>query len=410
MKYVIIGNGIAGVCAAEAIREIDTESDISMVGDETHPPYGRPVISHVLDGSVPYEKLSIRSANFYEKLSIKPVLSERVTRLNITDKQIRIGENRWMPFDKLLIASGADPRPIQADGSHLKNIFYLRTEKDVRQKLKVLSEVRQGLVLGGGLVGFKAAYALLKRGLSVTMLITSDYPLSMQVDKTAGKMILDELRTLGLKVEVGTTVAAFEGKKKVEAAVTTNGERIPCDMVVVGKGVLPAHGYISRDEIDIDYGILVDEHLETGVNGIYAAGDVAELIDIARQRRWVNAIWPEAAIQGRIAGLNMAGRPVGYPGSLSRNVMRVVNLDVLTIGLANELQSGNGRTTLSRFDARRKTYRRLIFNENLLIGAVMINHIEQGGVLHALIKNRIPVAHPHDALLDPGFNFRCLTM
>lgn len=410
MQYVIIGNGIAGVCAAEAIREIDTEFDISMVGDETHPPYGRPVISHVLDGSVPYENLSIRSANFYEKLSIKPVLGERVTRLNIKDKQIQIGEDRWMSFDKLLIASGADPRPIQADGSNLKNIFYLRTEKDVRQKLKVLSEVRQGLVLGGGLVGFKAAYALLERGLSVTMLITSDYPLSMQVDKTAGKMILDELRTLGLKVEVGTTVAAFEGKKNVEAAVTTNGERIPCDMVVVGKGVLPAHGYISRDEIDIDYGILVDEHLETGVNGIYAAGDVAELIDIARQRRWVNAIWPEAAMQGRIAGLNMAGRTVAYPGSLSRNVMRIVNLDVLTIGLANELQPGNGRTTLTRFDARRKTYRRLVFNEDLLIGAVMINHIEQGGVLHALIKNRIPIARPHDALLDPGFNFRCLMM
>ena len=111
MQYVIIGNGIAGVCAAEAIREIDTESDISMVGDETHPPYGRPVISHVLDGSVPYEKLSIRSANFYEKLSIKPVLGERVTRLNINDKQIRIGKDRWTPFGKLLIASGAGKTP-----------------------------------------------------------------------------------------------------------------------------------------------------------------------------------------------------------------------------------------------------------------------------------------------------------
>ena len=410
MHYVIIGNGIAGVCAAEAIREIDTESEISMVGDETHPPYGRPVISHVLDGSVPYENLAIRSANFSDKLSIKPVLGERVTRLNISSKEIRIGEDRWISFDRLLIASGADPRPIQADGSHLKNIFYLRTEKDVRQKLKLLPEARRGLVLGGGLVGFKAAYALLKRGLAVTMLITSDYPLSMQVDKAAGKMILDELRALGLKVEVGTTVVAFEGKKKVEAAVTTTGERIPCDLVVVGKGVLPAHGYVSKGEINIDYGIRVDEYLETSVSGIYAAGDVAELIDIARRHRWVNAIWPEAAMQGRIAGLNMGGRPVAYPGSLSRNVMRVVNLDVLTIGLANELQPGNGHTTLTRFDARHKTYRRLVFNADRLVGVVMINHIEQGGVLHALIKNRIPVRFSPDTLLDPGFNFRCLMM
>lgn len=110
MQYLIIGNGIAGVCAAEAIREIDIESKITIVGGETHPPYGRPVISNVLEGSVPYEKLSIRSANFYEKLSLTPVLGERVTHLDTNAKRIRIGKGRWDLFDKLLIASGADHR------------------------------------------------------------------------------------------------------------------------------------------------------------------------------------------------------------------------------------------------------------------------------------------------------------
>jgi NAD(P)H-nitrite reductase large subunit len=175
-------------------------------------------------------------------------------------------------------------------------------------------------------------------------------------------------------------------------------------MVIIGKGVLPVRTFIPKDKIDVDLGVVVNDHLQTSAAGIYAAGDVAELVDIARGYRWVNALWPEAANQGRVAGLNMAGRPVAYAGSLSRNVMRVFNLDVLTVGNANPALDV-GYRCLQAGGVAQQYYRRLVLKDGILVGAVMINQIEQGGVLRSLIENRIPIRRPPETLIKPGFNF-----
>ena len=171
---------------------------------------------------------------------------------------------------------------------------------------------------------------------------------------------------------------------------------------------MPAHGefagfrqldlleHVSRSPV----GSAAHGHDERGD----AAGDVAELVDIARDCRWVNALWPEAASQGRVAGLNMAGRPVAYPGSLSRNVMRVYDLDVLTVGYANPPEA-EGYRIFQKGGAAHRYYRQLVFKDDCLVGAVMINRIEQGGVLRSLIENRVPIDLPPETLMEPGFNF-----
>ena len=409
MEYVILGNGIAGVCAAETIRQFDAEGGITMVADETFPPYSRPMISMVLAGQVGAEKLPIRSSRFYEDLKITAVLGSRVAEIDVDQKRVITQNGTSLRFDKLLIATGADPRPIKAEGLNLKNIFFMRTEAHVRNMLAVIPRTKRALVLGGGLVGFKAAYGLLQRGLDVTMLITSGYPLSMQVDETAGKLILDELRDYGLEVRVGISVEAFEGNGSVTGAALSDGSHMPCDLVVVGKGVLPALSFVPRDKIDIDLGILVNEHMETSTAGIFAAGDVAESVDISRKTRWVNAIWPEAVTQGRIAGTNMAGRQVSYKGSLGRNVLRILNLDVMTMGLVNPPDTSEYEV-IRAGESRRRTYRKLVFRKNILTGAVLINAIEQGGIFMGLIQNEIPLNVPNRVLAQPSFNFKQLMM
>jgi NAD(P)H-nitrite reductase large subunit len=273
--------------------------------------------------------------------------------------------------------------------------------------LAAIPNAKTALVLGGGLVGFKAAYGLLKRGLDVTMLITSGYPLSLQVDETAGKLILNELRDYGLKVRVGISAEAFDGNGTVAGACLSDGSHTSCDMVVVGKGVLPALSFVPRDKIDVDLGILVSEQMETSAAGIFAAGDVAECVDVSRQRRWVNAIWPEAVTQGSIAGANMTGRPVRYRGSLSRNVLRILNLDVMTMGVVNPPDSPEYEV-YANLNSGSRTYRKLVFRENTLCGAVMVNDIERGGILMGLIQNEIPINVPKTALLQPSFNFKQL--
>lgn len=404
MKHVIIGNGIAGVSAAEAIRQVDPSAAITLIGDETFPPYSRPMISHVLEGSQPHAKLPIRSKRFYDDLQIAPLLGQRATGIDVDERQVILADGTRVDYERLLIAAGADPRPVKAEGLNLKKIFYMRTEAQAKAQVEALAGARRAVVLGGGLVGFKAAYGLLRRGLAVTMLITSGYPLSMQVDPVAGKMILDELVRHGLTVEVGVSVSAFEGNGSVQGAVTDAGTRLACDLVIIGKGVLPVRDFVPKEKIAVDLGIVVDQFLETGVPGIFAAGDVAESVDIARGCRWVNALWPEAASQGRVAGLNMTGRRVAYPGSLGRNVMRIFDLDVLTVGLANPPDDAGCRI-LQTGGATNGLYRRLVLKDGILVGAVLINRIEQGGVLRALIENRVPIRLPPERLLRPGFNF-----
>ena len=406
MSYVILGNGVAGVHAAETIRQLDPNGKITMISDEVFPPYCRPMISMVLEGSVPPEKLPIRPSSFYEEFKIEPVLGNRVSAVDVDHRAVSVN-GKGYPYDKLLIATGADPRRIKADGLELKNIFFMRTETHVRQMLSTLPTIRKALVLGGGLVGFKASYGLLRRGIQVIMLIRSGYPLSMQVDSEAGRMIWDELKAHGLDVRLGVEATAFEGKDTVSRAHLSDGSFLPCDMVVIGKGVFPARGFIPKEKIKVDAGIVVDEHMETSAPGVFAAGDVAECIDIARKTPWVNAIWPEAVAQGRIAGMNMAGRRTAYKGSLSRNVIRIFGMDVMTAGLITPPEA-EGFDILKVADSRAKTYRKLVFRGDRLVGIVMVNAIEQGGVLMALIQSETPIKLPREALLKPSFNFKQL--
>lgn len=408
MEYVIIGNGTAGIHGAEAIRRHDPEGRITLIGDEAFPPYCRPMISMVLEGSVSPEQLPIRDAGFYDAFRITPVLGRRVANIDVEGRTVRLsGGGGDIRFDRLLIASGADPRPIKADGLDLDRIFYMRTEQHVRGMLKTLPSVKTALVLGGGLVGFKAAYGLMQRGIRVTQLIRSAYPLSMQVDRTAGEMILAELVRKGLDVRVGLSATAFYGRGRVEGARLSDGSDLPCDMVVIGKGVLPALSFVPRDRIAVDLGVLVNEHMETSAPGIYAAGDAAEFVDIARKTRWVNAIWPEAVIQGRTAGANMAGRPVVLKGSLSRNVIRIFDMDIMTGGWVDPPES-RGFEVVTRMDHHGNTYRKLVLDGDRLVGTVMVNDIDQGGILIALIQSETPLKVPGKQLLTPGFNYRQL--
>jgi NAD(P)H-nitrite reductase large subunit len=180
MNHVIIGNGIAGVSAAESIRELDASGNIFMISDEAVVPYCRPMISLVLEGVISPTKLPIRDSTFYEEINITPVLGSRVARMDVDAKTLFLSDGKTLSYDTLLIASGADPRPIKVRTEHLANIFFMRNQHQVLKMLEVLPETRRTLILGG-LVGFKAGCGLLHRGIDVTMLIRSGYPLSRRL-------------------------------------------------------------------------------------------------------------------------------------------------------------------------------------------------------------------------------------
>ncbi len=409
LRHVIIGNGIAGVSAAEAIRSLDPEAPITFIAREEDLPYSRPMISQVLAATADFPQLPLRSPDYYQRLRAEALTGQEAVAIDWKARTVQTDRGAKIPFDRLLVASGADPRPLRADGAGCLGVFTMRKADDVRMMLEALEGTRHALVLGGGLVGFKAAYGLLRRGLAVTMLIRSNHPLAMQVDAEAGAIIQAELERHGLTVQVGVEVTAIESDRlgRVARAQLSSGQSLDCQMVVVGKGVWPSVRFLGRDRVRIDAGILVDDHLQTSVDGVYAAGDVAEHYDLARGERWVNAIWPVAVEMGRIAGMNMAGRRVRYRGSLSRNVIRIFDLDVLTAGLVNPPTDAKYEVLALR-DLKRQTYRKLVFKDDYLVGAALVGRVEQGGVLMNTIAGRIPVDKDRTRLLEPGFNYASL--
>jgi len=409
LRHVIIGNGIAGTNAAEAIRSLDPDAAITFIAREEHLPYSRPMISQVLAAAADFSQLPLRPPEFYQQLRAEALIGQEAVAIDWHARLVATDRGARVPFDRLLIASGADPRHLRADGANARGVFAMRTVEDVRRIIEHLGDTRHALVLGGGLVGFKAAYGLLRRGLKVTMLIRSAHPLAMQVDTEAGAIIQTELERHGLSVQVGVEVTAIESdhQGRVARALLSDGQRIAWQLIVVGKGVSPSVKFRSQDRLRVAAGILVDDHLQTDIEGVYAAGDVAEHLDLARGTRWMNAIWPVAVEMGRIAGMNMAGRPVRYRGSLSRNVIRIFELDVLTAGIVNPPPDPVYQVLAER-SLRRGTYRKLIFKEEFLVGAALVGKVEQGGVLMNAIAARLPVDKERELLLEPGFNYASL--
>lgn len=407
--YVIIGNGIAGISAAEAVRTLDPSGAITFIAEERAFPYSRPMITWFLEGAVARDRLSLRGHNFYRRFDIQVHAGERAVSIDVGARCVHTDCGRVVDYDRLLIATGATPRPVKAEGAELPGVSCLRTVAHAESILEALHPgVRKAVVVGGGLVGFKAAYALRRRGLKVTMVIGSGHPLSMQVDRFAGTLILDELIANGLEVRLGVEVSSFEGNGRLREVRLSDGSSVPCELAIIGKGVTPTLDFVPKDKIKTDLGIVTDDHGETSCPGVYAAGDAAQSMDVVRGTTWVNAIQPVAVEQGRIAGANMAGRPVRYQGSMGRNVMRVFGLDIMTGGVVNP-RPDEGYTTLSRYDQRRGLYRALTLKGDAPVGMVMVGGVEQGGVILALIRRGSPPTVSPDSLLSPDFNFGALT-
>jgi len=399
MKYVIIGNGIAATCALEAIRRLDSHGRLTLISDEDNLPYSRPLISHLLAGTLPAAKLPLRPPSFYDDLGVETVFGHRVDSLDPTAKTVRTTAGKTFSYDRLLIATGGDPRGLAVPGHRLPGIFFLRRLADVRQLLPLVGEGSEAVVLGGGLVGFKAAEALRCRGLRVTMVIRSPWPLALQVDEFTGRLLLDRLRQHGIRVLLGREVKEFAGRERLAKVVLDDGREISAGLAVIGKGVRPAIDFVPAASIKTNQGILVDECLQTSVADVYAAGDAAEMWDLAYQEPRVNAIWPEAAAQGLTAGRNLAGRRARYPGSLGRNVIRFFTLDLLTIGRTNPPPDGPYRQ-LTAAAPDGSWYRKLVLHRDRLVGAILVNRIEDGGILQAVIRQQRLLRLPPAKLLD----------
>lgn len=397
MRYLILGNSAAGVTAAGAVRRVDPAGEITIVGDEPYSYYARVLTSYYLGGLVTRDSLWLADENWYLRQGIKLLAGRRAVAVDGASQRVGLDDGREIPFDRLLVATGAAPQQINIPGSNLPGVFTLRTLDDAAAIRKFARPGGRALVVGGGLVGIKAAEGLHARGLNVRLVVSSARILSQVLDDTGAELVHRVMTDAGFTIHLREDVVALEGREKVTAAVLRSGVTVPADVVVVGKGVQPNVAFLEGSGIEVDRGILVDEYLGTSIQGVYAAGDVAQAYDYARQERRINAIWGNAVEQGRLAGFNMAGRHTPYRGSIGRNSLVVNGLGVISGGIVDLPRQGQDKSgasdgdyyVVSRVDKKRLYYRKAVLKGRRLVGMVAIGPPGGAGGFQSLIGREV---------------------
>lgn len=403
MQYLIIGNSAAGLNAAEAIRTQDAAGSIIIVSEESYPAYSRCLIPYFMEGKVSEEGLRYRPADYYTSNRFQTLLGRKVVAVQPSTKSVALDTGEQLTYDKLLIATGGSPQIPATPGMAKDGVFGFRTTQDLQGILRKVKTARSAVVLGGGCVGLMAANGLQSLGLTVTVVIRSPHLLSQIADAEAGEIVRRKFAANGVAVIAGTDVAEVLGDASVTGVKLENGEHLPCEIIVVGKGVNSNIDLVKGTDIRTHWGILVDDELCTSVPGIYAAGDVAETKDIVTGEDTVNAIWPAAAEQGRIAGMNMSGARQTYQGSMRMNSAEFFGLPVISIGLVKP--KGPDFEVLTEYSERKQLFRKVVLHGKIIVGVVLVGQIEGAGVYAALMRKKVDITLVKERLLSSDFGF-----
>jgi nitrite reductase (NADH) large subunit len=403
MHYVVVGGSAAGISAVEAIRSLDKEGKITLISDEEFPLYSRCLITYFLAGTIAEDKLKYRSSDFYEKEKVDALYGVKAERLLPEERKLILDNGREFIYDRLLIATGGSPQMVEAPGSDREGILGLRTYRDAHLINDRLNRVNRVSILGGGLIGLRAAYSLHARHKEVKVIVKSDHILSQMLDREGANFVRRRIEEKGIQVMTGLAVAEFLGGKEVTGLILDDGRRLECELVIVGKGVRPNLELVKNTGIKTEYGIIVDDYLQTSLPNIYAAGDVAQAKDLITGQSTINALWPCAVAQGRVAGLNMSEKKVKYDGSLAMNSIEFFGLPVISLGITRP--KGEEYEQLVKEDEKNFVYRKVVLKENRVQGMIMVNRIEQAGVMGILMRKKVDVSPIKSMLLEDKFDF-----
>ncbi len=433
MRIVVIGNSAASTAAIEAIRELDAEIRIVQLASEAAPLYARCLLSYYIAGTIDAKRLPYRAADFQDRMTVElhagPAF--RVIDVEADRQRVRCQGGATFAYDSLILCTGASAVMPPGVPASLKGVHSLRNIADAEAIRRDLKKARAAVVLGGGLIGIKAATALRARGLPTTMIVSSGQVLSRTIDAAAAALVHAHLRALGIEVllSAGVTEVLAE-KRRLSCVRTDTGADVPCDLLVCAKGVTPNLDMLGKARPHAADGIRTDPHMRTSFLNVYAAGDAAEPLDVITGRHARNALWTCAVQQGRIAGLAAAGsvnaarsraavemrrgqgRPQFYTGALGMNSVTIGSLPLSAFGMTSP-PSGGQCAVLSRSseaggpaaDAL-PVYRKVVIGPDSRIkGAILLGNISNAGVILSLIRNKVDVSDFQEELLDDDFAY-----
>jgi NADPH-dependent 2,4-dienoyl-CoA reductase/sulfur reductase-like enzyme len=385
MQHVIIGNGPAGVVAADTLREADPAASIILLGDEPEPPYGRMALPYLLAGNIDEAGTHLRrDPEHYARQGIE-LRTTRVTALDSDQAQLTLDDGTSLDYDHLLIATGSRPNRPPIPGIDDPRVQTCWTLADARAIAALAERDAEVVLLGAGFIGCIVLQALAERGVKLTVVETAERMVARMLDANAGGLLQGWCERHGVSVRTGTSVTAIETGADTLGVTLDDGSVLPAQLLILAAGVRPNIDFLADSGIETGRGILVDQCLRSSKPGIYAAGDVAEGRDFSTGHRMVHAIQPVAADQGRCAALNMAVHQTPYPGGLAMNVLDTLGLVSCSFGAWDGVDGGDSAELLDRDRFR---YLNLRFAEDRLVGATGLGLTQHVGALRGLIQSR----------------------
>ena len=399
MKHVILGNGPAGVIAAETIRKRAPADQIIMIGCEDVPPYSRMAIPYLLMGNIQESGTYLRKdPQHFDKLKIEQ-LHGRVDLVDCNSKELLLQGGTRVSFDKLLIATGSIPVQPPIPGIQLPGVHSCWTMDDARLIASLAKPGTRVLQMGAGFIGCIILEALASRDVKLTVVEMGDRMVPRMMTELAGGMIKDWVQSKGIDVFTSTRVEEITSSGSALGVKLSNGKVLEVDLVISATGVRPNIECLGNSGLDLLTGVLVNERMQTSHPDIYAAGDVAEGVDFSTGHRIVNAIQPNAADQARIAGIAMTGGDAQSPGALQINVLDTLGLISSSFGLWSGARDGEHVEIVDRGHFK---YLRLEFLGDILIGATCVGSTDHIGVLRGLIQSKTRLGEWKSHLLrDP---------
>ncbi len=414
-RYLIVGQGVAGIAAAEAIRAADAAGEIVLLSDDPHGYYSRPGLAYYLTGEISRTHLFPWRDENFASLRLRRVQGQAVA-LDPIGHLLLLASGSTIAYDRLLLATGSAAQRPRLPGIDLPQVVTLDSLADAERILALAHKAHSAVVVGGGITALEIVEGLHAHCRHVHYLLRGERYWGNVLDEAEGRIVLERLAASGVQVHRHTELAAIEEKRgRVASVLTTNGQRIPCDLVAVAIGVAPRTELARSASLHIDRGLVVDEALRTSNPDIFAAGDVAQVFDPRAGKALLDTLWNTARSHGAVAGQNMAGGSVRYVKPVPLNVTRLAGItttiigsvgsgrDADLVGIArgdSELWRDLGRALVAE-DEQDVNRLRLLVGPTTLIGAVLMGDQRLSRPLQRLIGEQINITPIRAQLLAP---------
>jgi NADPH-dependent 2,4-dienoyl-CoA reductase/sulfur reductase-like enzyme/ferredoxin len=389
-RVVIVGNGIAGVTAANYVRRGHGKCEVHLIGRERHNLYNRMAITRLIYGRSGMHGLYLLPDSWYEENGITTWLNTHVERINREARTVVLATGEVLSYDRLILTAGSSGFVPEIDGWGARGTFVLRTADDamaIREHLQA-NHARTAALAGGGLLGLEAAYALSKYGARPTIVQRGDYLLPRQLDRRGAGHLRTYLEGLGMEFALDAEVAAVHGDPVGEIGLS-NGRVVACELLLATAGIVPNDELPRAAGLEVNRGIVVDEGMRTSDPFVYAAGDVAE----HRDRVW--GLWPTAVEQGRIAAVNALGGGDRFQPVPPLTMLKVSGVDLTSIG---RIEAEEGDETIVIEELGESRYRKLVLRDGSIVGGILLGYTLESAGLTRAVQERLDMSAHLDRL------------